>query len=139
MPEVNYEWVKTQLAAAKVPKPVGNAVMSLMSAWEPLKFPATEHEQKTLEVFSKLAQGHAIHVSEGRWVPANVGAMIQVGDIVRVRTDAFNTPTGKTHNGRQGKVVAKRSGDIIVDLTDDLGPKLESVHYPASKLEKRVD
>ncbi|UDL15898.1 hypothetical protein QEH42_gp107 [Microbacterium phage Pumpernickel] len=139
MPNLDKDWVTRQLASARVPKPVGKALVRLTEVWNELDLTEEFYEQ-TVELFSELALGHSIaETGPGTWVPANVGAMLQVGDIVRVKTDAFSSAAaGHTHNGRQGKVVAKRSGDIIVDLTDDLGPKLQAVHYPASKLEKLV-
>jgi photosystem II stability/assembly factor-like uncharacterized protein len=63
---------------------------------------------------------------------------ISVGDIVRVKHDAYTGDLAYIHNGRRGIIVATRSGDIIFNSTDDFEPKLESVHYRPEVLQKRL-
>jgi hypothetical protein len=40
------------------------------------------------------------------------------------------------HNGRRGRVVAVRYGDVIFNSTDNKKPLLEGAHYPPNFLEK---
>jgi hypothetical protein len=61
-----------------------------------------------------------------------------VGDIVRVRNDAYTGKLAPIHNGRPGVIVAIRSGDIIVNLTDMEEPEISGAHYSPEVLEKRV-
>ena len=63
---------------------------------------------------------------------------IVVADEVRVKWNAFDGEMGKLHNGRRGKVVSIRYGDIIVKTTDGKEPVLEGFHYTPQQLEKRV-
>lgn len=140
MPEVDFDWVKAQLTKSKTRQNVGDAVLKLLAMWDELDLPEAA-QSAVLEKFKSLAEYKA-QDEEGsteRWFPVQIGAQVAVGDIVRVRADAFSREAGKTHNGRVGKVVAKRSGDIIVDSTDDVVPRLTGAHYPANKLEIRVE
>lgn len=140
MPEVDFEWVKAQLTKSKTRQNVGDAVLTLLTAWEALDLPEAA-ESSVIEKFSALAEGKAQDDPEttAKWFPVQIGAQLAVGDIVRVRADAFTRELGVTHNGRVGKVVAKRSGDIIVDSTDGVVPALVGTHYQANKLEVRKD
>jgi len=122
-----------------VPVPVGKAVISLLKTWGELSFPNEVQQDKALKLFSSLAKAEAIvEETEGVWKPVQVGFMLQVGDTVRVRKDAFSGNAGRTHNGRIGRVLAKRSGDIIVRSTDGQLPFLDGAHYPPSALEVKV-
>src|SRR6187402_272263 len=125
------EWALDQLAAAKVTLPIGNTVLKLLEAFENLPALATpEQTAEALSLFEKLAKGEAVVDSTENWIPAQSGLMIRVGATVRIAPDAFKGSPGKVHNGRIGRVVAKRSGDIIIDSTDGKNPKLSSAHYP---------
>lgn len=138
MPDVDYEWVKGQLKGAKVPKDVGNGVLALFKTYEGLEVHPL-NEERTAEVFAHLAQGRAMFAeTEDHWIRISIGAHVEVGDTVRVRADAFPGDAGRTHNGRTGRVVAKRSGDVIVKSTDDREPAFDSAHYPPDTLEKLV-
>jgi hypothetical protein len=139
MAELDMDWVKSQLQAAKVRKPVGNATMKLVELFDSIEDLTPEYKKQTIEMFSKLALGHIL-IKENKnetWVPVRPGA-IKVTDIVRVRADAFDGELGMLHNGRQGKVVGVRSGDIIVTMTDSLEPKIEGAHYSPYMLERLV-
>jgi hypothetical protein len=70
-------------------------------------------------------------------VPAQAGFLV-VADEVRVKWNAFDGDKGKIHNGRRGKIVSIRYGDIIVKTTDGKEPVLEGFHYTPQQLEKRV-
>ena len=140
MGKVNYNWVKEQFAKASVTVGAGNAVLDLLKTWEKSEPKDLEQAKKAVEIFSKVALGHSL-VKENSvdevWEEVRPG-FIKVADVVRVKNDAFVGELGVIHNGRVGKIVAIRSGDIIFKSTDDLEPALDSVHYQASKLEKRI-
>lgn len=134
------EWVKEQIQAAKVKKPVGNVILSLVEHFDEISDLLSEEDvARTVEVFSKIAQGHAI-VKEKKnetWIPLRPG-QITVSDVVRVRSDAFSGSAGHLHNGRVGVVVAVRYGDVIFKSTDGKEPVLNGTHYPPQHLEKLV-
>lgn len=137
--ELDLSWAESQIALARVPVPVGKAVITLLKAWADIAFPNESQRDRALEIFSALAKDEAVVVeTEAIWKPVNVGFNIQVGNTVRVRADAFTGEAGRTHNGRVGRVLAKRSGDIIIRTTDDRQPYLDGAHYPPSALELRV-
>lgn len=139
MPSVNYEWVADQLTQKKTRKVAGDAVMSLLKAWESLRLSDTEAKE-TAEAFSKLAMGVPI-VDQAKpeevWVEARPGA-IKVGDEIMVKPDAFVGDHGVMHNGRRGRIVAIRYGDIIVNSIDGIEPELRGTHYSPSHLLKLV-
>jgi hypothetical protein len=138
MPEINEQWAKEQFQAAKVRVGVGNTVLKLLKAWNEID--ANEKvAAEAISIFSKLALNHSL-VTENKeevWVPAQPG-FIQVGDVIRVMHDAFSDSTGRIHNGRVGKVVAVRHGDVVFRSTDDKDPFLDGAHYSPYKLEKRM-
>ena len=141
MPEVNYEWVNQQMAEAKVKIGSGKAVMELLRVWETMEKLSPGLAKEAVAVFSKLALSKPIlepvDEPDAVWVPAQPG-QIGMGDEVRVLSDAFDDKTGVLHNGRRGKVIAVRYGDIIVNSTDGKSPELKGVHYSPYKLEKRI-
>jgi hypothetical protein len=138
-------WVKVQLTENKTKRVVGDTVIKLLNAWTEVKStdPDPEKDQANLsqviELFSKIALGHAI-VKENKnenWTPAQSGQLV-VADEVRVKWNAFDGEKGKIHNGRRGKIVSIRYGDIIVKTTDGKEPMLDGFHYTPQQLEKRV-
>lgn len=138
--ELDLSWAEGQIAAARVPVPVGRATIELLKAWGELHFPNESQMIQALDLFNTLARNEAVvEETETKWIPVNVGFNIRVGDTVRVRKNAFADAAGRLHNGRVGRVLAKRSGDIIVRSTDDRLPYLDSAHYPPSALELKVD
>jgi hypothetical protein len=145
MPEVDMNWVKQQLTNNKTKRVVGDTVIKLLSTWSEVKSvdPDPDKNQASLneivELFSKLALGHAL-IKENKninWTPAQAGALV-IADEVRVKWNAFDGEKGKTHNGRVGKIVSIRYGDIIVKTTDGKEPMLEGFHYTPQQLEKRI-
>jgi len=138
VPEINKEWIKEQMQEAKVKVGVGNALLKLLSAWEPLKL-SNPQQKEVLALFNQLALGYAItpEVANEIWVDAQPGA-ITVGDQVRVKLDAYQGSTGAMHNGRRGKVVGIRYGDIIFKSNDDKQPVLDGSHYAPYQLQKKV-
>lgn len=138
MPEVNYDWVREQMQGAKVKVGVGNAILKLLEQWEKLNL-SDNQTKETIEFFRHLALSHSILPEKPteKWVDAQPGNII-VGDEVRVKFDAFQGSTGSMHNGRRGKVVGVRYGDIIFKATDGKKPDLEGSHYSPHQLQKRV-
>ncbi len=138
MGSLDMNWVKSQLQAAKVRKPVGDATMKLIELIDSLDL-TPEFRDKTIEMFSTLAKGHIViqEKKDETWVPVQAG-FIKVTDVVRVKADAFDGELGPIHNGRRGVVVGVRYGDVIIKSTDDKQPILDGAHYPPTKLEKLV-
>lgn len=131
-------WIKEQLQAARVRKPVGDATMSLIELIDSIELTDEQREQ-TVEMFSKLARGHA-HIKVNKketWVPARPGD-IRVADQIRVKADAYSGELGAFHNGRRGVVVGVRYGDIIVKTNDGKEPVLDGAHYKPYDLEKLI-
>lgn len=137
MAKVDIDWVKQQFAKAKVRVGIGMAVLELLKTWETINLKGKDAEQ-ALKILSQVGLGHALVNDENKlWVDAQAGFM-KVGEIVRVKADAFEGDLGILHNGREGIVVALRSGDVIMNSTDELLPALSGEHYRPDKLQKLV-
>jgi hypothetical protein len=138
MKHVDRDWASAQLASIKTKKAVGASVMALLAAWEETKH-SDRDSKDVLDLFSKLALTNSLLPAESDavWVEARPG-FISVGDIVRVKHDAYTDRLGTVHNGRVGKVVAVRYGDVIFRSTDDKVPFLDGTHHSPYKLEKRI-
>lgn len=138
MPEVNNEWVRAQMQEGKVKVGVGNALLKLLESWEKLTL-TDKNAKEVVALFSQLALGHSLtqEAPDEVWADAQPG-FILVGDEVRVKSDAYDGSTGAMHNGRRGKVVGVRYGDIIFKSTDDKEPVLDGSHYSPYQLQKRV-
>lgn len=139
MAKVDFTWVKQQLTAGRVIRKTGDSALALLKVWDDLNLADSKDAADVVAVFSKLAMGHALVVDETSdvWVPAMPGKM-KVGDVVRVKFDAFAGDLGRLHNGRVGVVTAIRYGDIIVKTTDGKTPQIDGAHYSPFHLEKRV-
>lgn len=141
MSEINIDWVKEQLTQNKTKKAVGDAVLELLVSWQAIKKPAkSDVSKEILDIFSKLALGHALVKDEKdeKWVQAQAG-FLKVADYVRIKFDAFDSDSGKNAlNGRKGKVVGIRYGDIIIKSDDNKLPILDGVHVKPEQLEKLI-
>ena len=141
MPEVNFEWVRQQLQEAKAKVGAGNAVLELLKVWGEQTKLSEKSAQEAVQMFSKLALGTVLVqpevASNEVWVPALPGQLV-VGDEVRVLPNAFSDSVGVSHNGRRGRVVGIRYGDVIFKSTDGKEPVLEGTHYSPYKLEKLI-
>lgn len=141
MPEINREWVAEQLQAAKVKVGSGKAIIKLLDAWSDIPKLSDNMVDEVLTVFSALAKGHAFVEEQNEedyvWVPLQPGKVV-VGDEVRVKMDAYSAELGPIHNGRRGKVVGIRYGEIYVKSTDGRSPAIDGTPYSPYKLEKRV-
>ena len=131
-------WTDEQLRRSELPERITMPVRQLLAAWRHVHHHETDR-QDILDAFLRLAQDQALDIplpENTRWVQVKPG-YIAVADIVRVRPNAYSGDVGKRHNGRVCRVVAIRSGDVIVNAIDD-GEKLEGVHHSPFALEKRV-
>ena len=138
MPEVNYDWVRQQMQEARIKVGVGNAILKLLKTWETLNLSSAQMKE-LMQYFPGLAMTHSIvpEPVEEKWIDAQPGA-ISVGDEVRVKADAYDGSTGVMHNGRRGRVVAVRYGDIIFKSNDGKEPLLDGTHYAPYQLQKRI-
>ena len=140
MPDVNFEWVRQQMQDAKVKVAPGVVLLALLETWKDFDKLTEDQAKDAVKLFSNLALGINIfeEVKQDEvWIPAQPGQLV-VGDEVRVLKDAFSDTTGVMHNGRRGKIVGIRYGDVIFKSTDGKDPNLSGVHYSPYKLEKRV-
>ena len=141
MSELDMDWVKEQLTQNKTKKAVGDAVIQLLGSWQTTKRPEkADASKEIIEIFSKLALGHAL-VKEDKnetWVQAQAGAL-KVADQVRIKFDAFTLESGKSGlNGRRGKIVGIRYGDIVIKSNDNKPPLLDGLHVRPENLEKLI-
>lgn len=138
MPEINEPWIREQMQEARVRVATGNALLKLLKLWNDMKL-TEKQEKEVVELFSQLALNHSIvpDKPDEKWIDAQPGALI-VGDEVRVKSDAYDGSTGYIHNGRRGKIVAVRYGDIIFKSTDGKTPVLDGAHYSPHQLQKKV-
>jgi hypothetical protein len=139
MAEVDNDWVRSQLTENKTKKVVGDSVLKLLATWEQLKQPTDKNAKDIINIFSKLALGHSIIEDnpDESWIVAQAG-FIKVADTVRVRSNAFDGEQGKAYNGRRGRVVGVRYGDVIVKTDDGKTPVLDGIHFKPENLEKLV-
>lgn len=141
MPELNHEWVREQLEAAKVKVGSGKAVLKLLETWNSLPSLSPAIVKEVLDVFPKLVLSQPLKEEEADddyyWIDLQPGNIV-VGDVVRVKTDAYTEKLGTIHNGRHGVVIGVRYGDVIVNDTDGKTPPLNGAHYSPYKLEKRL-
>jgi hypothetical protein len=136
---VDANWVNEQFASANVDEHVQEVVLALLeNGWDGLNVDE-DKLQDIFDTFITLAQGHALlkNETEESWIPVERG-FVHRGDVVRVRHDAFDGKAGQYHNGRVGKVVAVRSGDIVFRSTDDGTPLIDGARYSPDKLQRRV-
>ena len=144
MADTDMDWVKEQLTQNKTKKAVGDSVLKLLAVWDEVKEKNKNVKNidpnEIINIFGKLAMGHAL-IQENkneRWIKAQIG-QIKVADTVRVAFNAFDESTGKSAlNGRRGRIVAVRSGDIIVKTDDGKLPVLDGVHIRPEFLEKLI-
>lgn len=94
---------------------------------------------EVLEKFSKLAKGQMIADPEpdAKWLSGAVQTP-GVGQTVRVPVDKFTGQRGQALNGRVGKVVAIRYGDVIFNTTDDL-EYIEGLRLRPHELETKIN
>jgi hypothetical protein len=132
------DWAKSQLEQARVSPEAGISIVKLLEFWSTLDH-SNQADEKILELFSKLAQSNALIDNSGNeiWEDARPG-FLRVGDEVRVKFNAFEDELGQIHNGRRGRIVGVRYGDIIIKTSDGKEPVLDGSHYSPHNLEKLV-
>lgn len=139
MPKINIDWVKQQLEDSKTPTKAANTVLNLMKIWEKETLTA-EQAKNAAEIFSKLCQGIPLELpvdEDELLVPARPGNLI-VGDYVVVAQDAYSDPAVHFHNGRRGRIVGIRYGDIIVKYEDGKSPQINDARHSPFKLLKVI-
>jgi hypothetical protein len=138
MKNLDMNWARTQLENAKIPADAGNSIVQLLELWSKLEH-RDEVDSKVVDLFSKICQSIAVVDTPTNeiWEDARPG-FLKVGDEVRVKSDAFDDELGRLHNGRRGRIVGVRYGDIIIKTTDGKEPTLDGSHYSPYKLEKLV-
>lgn len=133
------DWARAQMTEARYPQEVQTAVERLLDVWWTQRH-STQTRDLTLDGFTKLAQGHALATPEEEnetWVQLKPGNVV-IRDAVRVKHNAYAGQVGEQHNGRRGRVVAIRNGDIIVRYEDGKQPPGDGVHHSPYALEKRT-
>lgn len=69
------------------------------------------------------------------WQDSHITEM-SVGDVVRVKDDAYKTDIGVVHNGRICEILEIHYGDVIVRSIDDRAPVLLRTHHSPDVLQK---
>lgn len=137
------ESVREHMNEAKVQQEVRWMVEHLLtSLWaEQERLSLSEDTVKqAIEIFDTVSKGHRIvpEAPDEVWIPARNGILV-VGDTVRVRGDAYSKSPATAHNGRAGRIVGIRYGDIHVYYDAKPGETIHSsVRHKADMLEKRV-
>lgn len=143
MAEVDIVWIKEQLTKNKTRRIVGDSVLTLLKCWEDVKeknkTEKIDYSKDIIAIFSKLSLGHAMVKEEKgeTWVQVTAGSIV-LADYVRIKYDAFDDKSGKDYNGRRGRIVGIRYGDIIVKSDDNKVPLLDGIHLRPDQLEKRL-
>lgn len=136
-------WARQQLEEAEATKQETELVMRLLEAWWDDQFKPSEPGDvwQSLGYFEQLARGKALEPpsqAQYQWSSAAPGQLV-VRDWVRVKSNAYSGTTGHFHNGREGVVVAIRSGDIHVRYEDGGPvPSMGSARHSPFSLEKRI-
>lgn len=131
------EWEDEQMKLARLDSDTRDTVRRLLNAYRGISVD-TRKVPLVLEAFEKLIHGHALVVPDDpseRWETATPGR-IHGRDVVRVKSDAYSDQAGAMHNGRRGRVIGVRYGDIIVKYEDGRQPPFDAVHHPPAKLER---
>ena len=63
---------------------------------------------------------------------------VEIGDVLRVKMDAYSTDAGVLHNGRLVEVTNVSNGDVFVKTIDNVVPGISEARHPVYKLEKRI-
>lgn len=61
-----------------------------------------------------------------------------VGEILRVKHDAYSTDAGVFHNGRLVEVIKVDNGDVYVRTIDKQTPEIHEARHPHYKLERQT-
>lgn len=136
MYENQSHWTEDQMERAGIPDDIKSVIRSLLTPlWESDLDANTV--RKILTTTEALALGHALvsDQPEAVWMQAKPG-MLVVRDQVRIKADAYDGAFGADHNGREGTIVAMRSG--VIHVRYDGEEQLTVVMHRPEKLEKRI-
>lgn len=141
MPEIDHEWVNQQLEAAKVKVGSGKAILKLLETWDSIPDLSKNMTQEVLEVFPKLAKGINLIQEDSEddyiWIDLQPG-QITVGDVVRFKANAYeDIKLGPKFNGRLGKVVGIRYGEVYFKSTDGKEPLIDGSPHSPYTMQKR--
>lgn len=65
-------------------------------------------------------------------------ADIKIGDVLRVRLDAYTGKTADVHNGRLVRVLDRKDGDVIVSTIDMKMPYMTGTRHAPYRLERKI-
>jgi hypothetical protein len=142
-------WARDQLEEAEATEAEAQLAMRLLEVWWEDRFTAHRASDvkdipssvwRALGFFEELARGRALEPPAQadvryEWRPAQPG-QLAMRDQVRVTADAYDGQSGLLHNGREGRIVAIRYGDIHV-LYDGSEPGTMPSRHSPHRLEKR--
>jgi len=133
------EWENEQMREARLDDRTREATRRLLDAW--LAGPGVYgvDVKLAIESFGKLVLGNALVVKDDPdevWTPVTQAGQVHTRDTVRVRHDAYSDEAGRMHNGRRGRVIAVRYGDVIIRYDDGRQPPFDAVHHPPTRLER---
>jgi hypothetical protein len=127
------------MKAADLLQPTQAAVEKLLGTLDRMKLTEAASDA-AVATFSRLARGHALVTEQETvdevWEQARPGNLV-LADQVRVKADAYSGTIGAANNGRRGKIVGIRYGNIYVKYTDK-GNGVDAMHHKPAALEKRV-
>lgn len=76
-------------------------------------------------------------MSDGLWADVEM-ATVSVGDVLRVKADAYAGKAGETHNGRLVRVIERLAGEVVVGTIDMRLPFIARSHHAPYRLERKV-
>lgn len=134
----NEKWLADQFSADKTSPETARKIISLLKTWDGLSVEDGQ-EDEILGRFVKLAKKQMIADPEpdAKWLAGSIQTP-GVGQTVRVPPDKFTGHRGQSLNGRVGKVVAVRYGDVIFNTTDDL-EYIEGIRLRPHELEIKIN
>ncbi len=133
---IDFDKLHEQLKLSKTSPTVIRAVKTLGEAFNSADI-SDEDLDEILSKFDKLARGHLLVEPEpdARWL-SGAARTPGVGQTVRVPLTQYQDRRS-TLNGRVGRVVAVRYGDVIVNTTDD-GEPYEGLRFRPHELEIKI-
>lgn len=136
---MNPKWgfVSKQLESVESPPDISYAVVTILrTIEEECEDMRDDDKRLVMQYVQKLALGHSLTKDspDEKWGPVIPGEY-NVGDTVRVKSDAYAAHFGIRHNGKRGRVTAVHQGKTVV-LYDDARNSEESYYHDPSKLER---
>lgn len=131
----NYEELSARVRAAGYDGAIHDAIVSVAVSVD--KFDLTKEQKSVVLDFissSGREQLDALpdRLLDGEWENFNYGN-VKIGDYVRVRVDAYDSPTGAKHNGLVGILARADARRFVVQyLGEHVG---QSMPHPETSLE----